>query len=255
MASFKVLLQPAYVLHQRAYRDTSGLLELFTPAYGRIGVVARGMKTSKSAWRGVLQPFQPLLVSWNLRKELGTLTAAEAKGSALALAPEFIASGFYINEVIMRLVDRQEGQLELFGVYDATLRGMAEITTEAEDKWSRLEVLLRKFEMQLLSALGYGLVLDQDVISGLPVQPDKQYVYCVEHGPELVMINSSGKTTEAAFCISGETLIGLSNADFSAEKVRTESKRLLRNVLSYYLGPRPLKSRDIVQTISRVHSV
>jgi len=115
MVEQKILLQPAYVLHQRAYRDTSALLELFTPEHGRVGVIARGMKSRKSNWRGLLQPFQPLLISWNQHRELGTLTGVEPQGQSLVVAPEFISSGFYIDEIIMRLVDRSEGQLELFG--------------------------------------------------------------------------------------------------------------------------------------------
>ncbi|WP_455216937.1 DNA repair protein RecO, partial [Kaarinaea lacus] len=183
MANLKVVLQPAYVLHLRAYRDTSALLELFSPEYGRTGVIAKGMKSRKSSWRGVLQPFQPLLVSWNQRGELGTLTGAEPKGQALMLPPELIASGFYLNEIIMRLVDRDEGQLELFSSYDKTLRDMANIDTLAEDKTVQLEILLRQFEMQLLTALGYGLVLDKDVSTGVSVDPDLEYVYQLEHGP------------------------------------------------------------------------
>ena len=155
MANHKILLQPAYVLHQRAYRDTSVLLELFSPEYGRIGVVAKGVKSAKSRWRGVLQPFQPLLVSWSQRGELGTLIAAEAKGPALAIPPDLIASGFYLNEILLRLLGRHDAQLELFGWYDATLRGLAEIGVSVEasvdekTKSVELEVLLRQFEMHL----------------------------------------------------------------------------------------------------------
>lgn len=256
MANYKVLLQPAYVLHQRAYRDTSVLLELFTPGHGRVGVVARGAKSIKSAWRGVLQPFQPLLVSWHLRSELGTLVAAEAQGPALTLAPEFIASGFYLNEIIMRLVDRLEGQLELFGCYDAALREMAGISTKADDKFIQLETLLRKFEIQLLAALGYGLVLDKDVNSGLQLQPGKQYVYYMDQGPRLVLdsdVESMEGIETKSQSISGKTLIAMRENDFSNEETRTQSKRLLRSILGYYLGPKPLKSRDLALSINRIH--
>lgn len=250
MADYKILLQPAYVLHQRAYRDTSAIVEMFSPEYGRIGVVAKGVKSAKSHWRGVLQPFQPLLVSWTQRSELGTLIAAEPQGPALILASEFIASGFYLNEIIMRLVDRHEGQLELFSYYDETLRRMAEVSTQADDKAVQLEVLLRQFEIQLLTALGYGLVLDKDVSTGLSLQPNREYVYQLEHGPVLVTANED--VIDQGPRTSGETLIALRSNDFSSEKTRLQSKRLLRSVLGHYLGPKPLQSRDLAQSMRRI---
>lgn len=252
MASHKIVLQPAYVLHQRAYRDSSALLEMFTPEHGRVGVIAKGMKSRKSNWRGVLQPFQPLLVSWNQRGELGTLVAAEPQGPALVLSPEFIASGFYLNEIIMRLVERQEGQLELFGCYDETLRNIAAIPNLVEDRAVQLEILLRKYEVQLLAALGYGLILDQDVSTGVTVQPDQEYIYQLEHGPVLAGLNEPDNVMSQGPRASGETLIALKNYDFSSEKIRLQSKQLLRTVLGYYLGPKPLQSRDLAQSLNRI---
>jgi DNA repair protein RecO (recombination protein O) len=252
MSDRKILLQPAYVLHQRAYRDTSALLEFFTPEYGRLGVIAKGMKTRKSNWRGLLQPFQPLLISWNQHGELGTLTAAESQGPSLIVAPEFIASGFYLNEIIMRLVDRYEGQLELFGCYDDTLRNMANIDRSAEDKSVQLEIILRKFEVQLLAALGYGLVLDREAITGTTVQPGLEYVYQLEHGPVLVAANETESAISTGPRASGETLIAMKNSDFSDEKIRLQSKLLLRSVLGHYLGPKPLQSRDLAYSMNRI---
>ncbi len=273
MANHKILLQPAYVLHQRAYRDSSVLLELFSPEYGRVGVIARGAKSAKSRWRGVLQPFQPLLASWNQRGELGTLTAAEAQGPALAIAPDLIASGFYLNEVLLRLLERDEGQLELFGCYDETLRGLdkvgAETDSEHQPRSVALEILLRQFEIRLLTALGYGLVLDQEVGSESPLQAEQEYIYQLEHGPVKVeatppeysasnssssyfynSINSS-EELRTGTRISGGTLLALQAGDFSDERVRIESKRLLRGVLGHYLGSKPLQSRTLAQPISR----
>jgi DNA repair protein RecO (recombination protein O) len=260
MANHKILLQPAYVLHQRAYRDTSVLLELFSPEYGRVGVIAKGVKSAKSRWRGVLQPFQPLLVSWNKRGELGTLTGAEAHGPALTITPDLIASGFYLNEVLLRLLERDEGQLELFGYYDEALRGMSDITSQNNPRSVALEILLRQFEIRLLDALGYGLVLDQDVGSESPLQAEQEYIYQLEHGPvktETLFTNVSrfSDTAEEEYRygtrISGGTLLALHAGDFSDELVRKESKRLLRNVLGNYLGSKPLQSRSLVQPVNR----
>jgi DNA repair protein RecO (recombination protein O) len=264
MANHKILLQPAYVLHQRAYRDTSVLLELFSPEYGRVGVIARGVKSAKSRWRGVLQPFQPLLVSWNQRGELGTLTGAEIHGPVLAIAPDLIASGFYLNEVLLRLLERDEGQLELFGSYDEALRGLdkigAEINAEGSSRSVALEILLRQFEMRLLTALGYGLVLNQEVGTESPLQAEQEYIYQLENGPVKVEtgftdVSKASDVSEGEYRygirISGGTLLALDAGDFSDERVRVESKRLLRNVLRNYLGSKPLQSRNLVQPINR----
>ena len=277
MANHKILLQPAYVLHHRAYRDSSVLLELFSPEYGRVGVIARGAKSAKSRWRGVLQPFQPLLVSWNKRGELGTLTAAEAHGPALTIAPDLIASGFYLNEILLRLLERDQEQLELFGCYDEALRSLDKVGTETADNQSRsvaLEILLRQFEIRLLAALGYGLVLDHEIGSESPVQAEQEYIYQLEHGPVKVeagvaedqanytafssYFNSassfkSGSEEEYQYGtrISGGTLLALHAGDFSDELVRVESKRLLRGVLGHYLGSKPLQSRNLARPINR----
>jgi DNA repair protein RecO (recombination protein O) len=264
MANHKILLQPAYVLHQRAYRDTSVLLELFSPEYGRVGAIAKGVKSAKSRWRGVLQPFQPLLVSWNKRGELGTLTGAESQGPALAIAPDLIASGFYLNEILLRLLERDDGQIELFRFYDETLRGLDKIGaknyTEDNPRSVALEILLRQFEMRLLAALGYGLVLDQEVGSDSPLQVEQEYIYQLEHGPvkadtAFTNVSDASDNTEEEYRygtrISGGTLLALQVGDFSDEQVRLESKRLLRGVLGHYLGSKPLQSRNLVQPVNR----
>ncbi len=276
MANHKILLQPAYVLHQRAYRDSSVLLELFSPEYGRVGIIARGAKSAKSRWRGVLQPFQPLLASWNKRGELGTLTAAEAHGPSLTIPPDLIASGFYLNEILLRLLERDEEQLELFGCYDEALRGLNKVGEKAnQENQSRsvaLEILLRQFEIRLLAALGYGLILDHEVGSESPLQADQEYIYQLEHGPvkagNSVAENEANYSISSSFSnsgsrsgfeeeyrygtrISGGTLLALHAGDFSEELVRLESKRLLRGVLGHYLGPKPLQSRNLAQPINR----
>lgn len=269
----RVELQPAYVLHQRAYRDTSVLLELFTPEYGRVGLVARGARGARARWRGLLQPFQPLLISWTLRGELGTLTAAEARGGALTLTAARIASGFYLNEILLRLLARHDPHLELFGWYDSTLRGLARLSrppstvsidlptmnsgekegeksrqTEADTGPIGLETLLRRFELRLLEALGYGLVLDRDMRSGQAVEVGRQYIYHLERGP--VGLTDGDEVVESGgILLSGDTLLALQADDLSAGGARVEAKRLLRAVLGHYLGPKPLQSRHLLRGV------
>jgi len=257
MTNLRVLLQPAYVLHQHAYRDTSAILELFTPEQGRVGVIAKGVRGSKPRWRGLLQNFQPLLVSFNQRGELGLLTEAEAQGGALRINPHLIASGFYLNEILLRLLQRHDAQLELFGWYDIALRELA-VLDVAEDAQVELEVILRRFEIRLLTALGYGLVLDHDVRSATPIQAGQEYIYFPEQGPVLFIDDSdptkNTKNNEAriAIKISGHTLLALQKNDLSAAPVRRQAKRLLRTMLGHYLGPKPLQSRQLLQQSARL---
>ncbi|MBN4079073.1 DNA repair protein RecO [Beggiatoa alba] len=242
-ATQRVVLQPAYILHQHAYRDSSAIIELLTPEQGRVGVVAKGVRGKKPRWPGLLQSFQPLLVSFNLRAELGLLTAAEAQGAALTISPGIIASGFYLNEILMRLLQRHDAQLELFGCYDAALRSLSALSAGGDERQT-LEITLRRFEMRLLSALGYGLVLDHEVHSAASVQAERQYIYHMEQGPVL----DDGRNEEpSGVQISGQTLLAMQADDLSTDMARREAKRLLRAVLGQYLGPKPLASRQLMQ--------
>lgn len=249
MTNLRMQLQPAYVLHQRAYRDTSAILELFTPEQGRVGVIAKGVRGSKPRWRGLLQNFQPLLVSFSQRGELGLLTEAEAQGAALRIQPSLIASGFYLNEILLRLLQRHDAQLELFGGYDAALRELAALN-KTDDQTTELEIILRRFEMRLLSTLGYGLVLDVDVNSASPVQADKEYIYFLEQGPVLQVNDTASEEyndAQVGIKISGRTLLAMQENDLSSLTVRRQAKQLLRAMLGHYLGPKPLQSRQLLQ--------
>src|SRR6185437_9440208 len=133
-----VLLQPAYVLHIRSYRETSLLVELFTPEYGRLTVIAKGVRQSKSVLAGLLQPFVPLLVSWSGKHELMTLLHAEANGSAKYLKGECLFAGLYLNELLMYLLQKWDAHLNLFSAYENTLTSLQ--TNSLEQK------TLRSFE-------------------------------------------------------------------------------------------------------------
>ena len=252
----RVLLQPAYVLHQRAYRDTSAILELFTPEQGRVGVIAKGVRGNKPRWRGLLQNFQPLLVSFNQRGELGLLTEAEAQGVALSINPYLIASGFYLNEILLRLLQRHDAQLELFGWYDTALRELAALSM-VDNAQAKLEIILRRFEIRLLATLGYGLVLDHDVHSAIPVQEEQEYIYFLEQGPVLLVDDSNltenpeNNERHMGIKISGRTLLALQENDLSTAVIRRQAKQLLRAMLGHYLGPKPLQSRQLLQQSAR----
>lgn len=229
-------LQAGYILHQRNYRDTSLLLEVFAREHGRIGLVARGARAPRSRSRGLLQPFQPLLLSWSGRGELGTLTGAETDAAAPSarLSGTALYSGFYLNELLLRLLQRHDAHPELFDVYAATLPNLQ---TDPQRP-------LRLFEKHLLETLGYGLLLDHEA-GGEPVTADADYVYALEAGP-----SRSTEATVGQLRVSGRSLLSLAAEDLSDAQSLTDSKRLLRAALDLYLGGRGLKTREVFAALT-----
>src|SRR5579885_3032608 len=147
----RVQLQPAYVLHHRPYRDTSRIVELFTRDHGRLTVFARGVRGGKSGWAAALQSFQPLLASWSGKGEAGQLTGAELVGEPTTLASSRLMSGFYLNELLLKLLHNHDPHPDIYQLYDQT---MTTLKSEADQL-----VALRLFEKNLLNALGFGLQL------------------------------------------------------------------------------------------------
>lgn len=227
----RVDLVQAYVLHGRAYRETSMLLEVFSREHGRVGLVARGARAGRSRLRGVLRPFLPLLVSWSQRGELGTLTGAEPDGPVRLAGGAMLAGGFYVNELLMRLLARNDPHPELYRVYD---RVLADLTRPGA-----AEPGLRVFEKRLLAELGYALVLEREA-DGSPVRSGQLYHYHLEEGPVAVP-----RIHGDMLGIHGESLLGLAREELDGRRALSETKRLNRAALGRYLGGRPLRSRDL----------
>jgi len=223
-------LEPAYVLHRRPYRETSALLEIFTRAHGRIALVARGARRPRSVLRAALTPFAPLLLSWSGRGEVGTLRAAERQHQPVTFGGEMLLSGLYLNELLMRLTHRHDPHPELFDAYAKALRAL-------EDAMDA-ELTLRVFEKRMLEAIGYGMLLDREAESGLPVVREQRYAYRADRGPDPAAAHR-GDGVE----VSGATLLALANEQPLDEAGRREAKRLMRCVLRLHLGDRPLASR------------
>lgn len=223
-------LEPAYLLHRRPYRETSALLEIFTRDHGRIALVARGARRPRSALRAALLPFVPLLVSWSGRGEVGTLRGAEAKSTPVSMSGEPLLSALYLNELMMRLTHRHDAHPELFDAYALALRALAG-NVDAE-------FTLRVFEKRMLEAIGYGMLLEHEAESGLPVVREQRYAYRADRGPDRAAVRSNDCVE-----VSGATLLDLAGERPLDESGRREAKRLMRFVLRVHLGERPLASR------------
>ena len=232
----RVHLAAAFLLHQRPWRESSALLEVFTETHGRIGLVARGVRSARSRQRGDLQPFRALRVSWQARGDLGTLTAVEADGGAPHLQGKALYSAFYLNELLMRLLARHDPHPVLFDYYRHSLRRLA-----AGDA---LEGVLRQFEMRLLEESGYGLQLEAEATTGEALRADTLYDYHLESGPV-----AFGGDSDTGFVFRGASLIAMAHGDLSDAAVLADAKRLLRAALGLYLGDKPLKSRELFKPL------
>lgn len=225
-------LVSAFVLHRRRYRENSLLLELFTLPHGRLPVIARGAAAARSRRRGLLQPFVPLLVRWRGRGEVVTLDRAEADGAPRLLQGRALFSAFYLNELLMRLLPRQDAAPALFHLYRETLARLDE---------PHLETSLRHFELRLLQELGYGIDLGRTV-DGEPVRSTGRYRVL----PQAGLVPAEG----SAQGVSGTTLLALAcgESPLTGEQQR-EARQLLRSLLAPHLGDRPLKSRELFRTM------
>ena len=231
--------EPGYVLHARPWRETSLILEAFTPDHGRTGLVARGVRRARSRLRGLLLPFQPLLLSWTGRGELPTLTGADTEGPHRTLRGRALFSGFYLNELLLKLLPRGDAHPELFADYRDALAGLG--ANGAADP------VLRLFEKRLLDALGYGPTFDRAADTGAPVSPGRRYRYVPERGPVEEGGGAPASEERGGPVVSGRTLIALAGGRLVGgdDRERVEARRLMRAILAPHLGPRPLGSREL----------
>ncbi len=232
-------LHSCFVLHSRPYSDTSLLVEFFSQRAGRIPAIARGARARNSRVRGVLQPFVRLLAGFGGRGEVSTLTGVEARDDGIRLSGRALYCGFYLNELLMRLLQRGDPHEDLFTYYQEALKELS----AAVD----VEPCLRRFEMRLLAGLGYGLCLDTEAESGEAVRPERSYRYEIEKGAVL-----QGTGVRSAADIRGKTLLALAHGHELAGDEQTEARRLMRRILSHYLGHRPLKSRELFRSVGSV---
>ena len=227
--------QPAFVLHTYPYLETSLLVETFTRNLGRVPLVAKGAKRPKSALRGLLIAFQPLQLTWTGKSELRTLHKAEWQGGQQPLQGMALICGFYLNELLIKLLHRDDPHEQLFDYYQETLSAL---NTQQD-----FTPILRCFERRMLIELGYALTLNEDTSSGKPLSPDKEYYYEVERGP----IVANGDYNNSYPQLRGKTLLDMDKNDYSDIVTRQQSKVLMRYILSHYLGEKPLYSRQLLR--------
>jgi DNA repair protein RecO (recombination protein O) len=226
----RVFLQDGFVLHHRNYRETSLLLDILTPDFGRFRLLAKGARRRATGLSHLLQPFSPLSLSWAGRGDLPVLTGAEPKGPGMGLEGLALFCGFYLNELLLHLLPIRDSHPEVFRLYQAALH---ELRADVHK-----ERVLRYFEAALLEELGYGLSLDSEAVAGRRVEPEKLYAYVVDQGP----METAESTPDS---VHGSTLLGLKRKTLEGRTELTEAKRLMRRLIHHYLDGKPLKSREL----------
>lgn len=237
----KVDAQPAYVLHTYPFRETSLIVEAFTRDYGRVALLARGARRPRAAMRGLLMAFQPLELGWAGKGEVLTLMKIEWQGGQPLLNGPALFCGYYLNELLMHLLPREDAHEKLFLRYSEILDDLA-----ADPSGSVRETDLRRFEKALLQELGYGLTLAIDQ-AGRAVEPDALYTYQIEHGPRRVSAAEASSTA-----VRGQTLLDLAAENYTDPRSKLESKQLMRRLLAHYLGGAELETRKIFKELQEL---
>ena len=229
----RVHQQPGYILHHRPFRDTSQILDIVTRDYGKIAVVARGSRGAKSRLAGVLRPFLPLQVSWVSKSDLGTLTGAEAIGPPAGMLGDAIFAAFYVNELLLHFLHRDDPQPEIFALYEEVMDALIGSVEVAASLRS------------LLRLLGYAVNLDHESGNTEPLDSGRYYQYQMEKGPVAV------DRTEGALIFSGSVLTGIAEQCFESAEVLRAANRLLREIIGFHLGGKELKSRKVLMELHR----
>ena len=223
--------QPVYVLHTYPFKETSLVVELFSQQFGRIAAVAKGARRPHSAMRGMLQSFQLLDGTWSGKNELKTLHSLDWNAGLTLLKGEALMCGFYMNELLLRLLPREDAHENLFEYYQATLKTLAQSQDSA--------ITLRRFELKLLQEMGYAVPLQIDE-NDVAITANKTYRYEAEYGA------CDLNATKNGVQLSGKTMLDMARDDYSDAQTQSQSKQLMRYLLAHYLGDKPLHTRQLL---------
>ncbi len=228
---YKQSNQAVYVLHTYPFKETSLVVELFSQQFGRIAAVAKGARRPHSAMRGMLQSFQHLSGAWSGKNELKTLHSLDWSSGLTLLKGEALMCGFYMNELLLRLLPKEDAHENLFEYYATALQTLA--------NGANLATTLRRFELKLLQEMGYAVPLLQDE-HGVPIEVEKTYRYEAEYGACEI------RSTKNGVQISGKTMLDMARDDYADSVTQSQSKQLMRYLLAHYLGDKPLHTRQLL---------
>ncbi|HEY6516547.1 MAG TPA: DNA repair protein RecO [Steroidobacteraceae bacterium] len=231
----RVLLAPAYILHHRPYRDTSRILEVLVRDHGRLTLFARGVRGPKPRFGGVLQPFDLLLLSFQVGREAGQLTGVESAESAPPLPAGSLMPGFYLNELLLKLTTRHDPVPEVFEDYRWALGGLR--------AGSRIEAVLRVFEKRLLEAVGYGLDLAAEARTGKAIEAGGRYRFLASQG----LVPAGEGDADA---VAGSSLLALAREELQAGRAADDARTVLRAALAERLEGKELLTRRVARAVA-----
>lgn len=238
----RVQSQPAFLLHARPFRETSLIIEAFTRNFGRVGLLARGVRNPKSRKRALVMPFQSLLLGWSGKGELPLLTSIEATDCARELKAEQRYAVFYLNELLLKLLHRHDAHESLFDFYSGILDEIYQGVP--------IQHALRRFEKELLSQSGYGLILHQEAKTSRPVEAERHYQYIPDQGPKLVVQSENNKSsTQQSITLRGKSLLDFYYDVFDDKESLKECRKLVRYLLDRQLEGKPLHSRRVYHQV------
>ena len=231
----RIQLHPAFILHQRPYSNTSLLLDVLSKEHGRLSLIAKGARQPKSKFRGSLQPFQLISISWVRRTELGTLTHAELCEKQHYLEGELMYAALYLNELLTRVLINNDPVLDVFCAYAYALKSLKE---------KGIAPALRVFEYSLLQSLGFEIQLDHDTEQN-PILADRFYKFIPEHG----FVKSNEKNV---FLFQGTHIQAFNNQEFETGEVLKTAQLLMQTGLKKIIGNEPLRSRELFKAYNKM---
>ena len=236
----------AFVLHTYAYRETSLIVETFTRLHGRVVMVAKGAKRPHGTLRGVLNPFQGLAIVWFGKNEMKTLKSVEQEQILPQLSGAALLSAFYLNELLLKLVAREDPHEHLFNAYAATIASLAMLRTTTGSA-REIAPILRQFEVTLLQELGYALQLQKEADSHVPIRADGEYFYLVERGPMSAVQVARQSDPTNSLQLRGKTLMDIACCDYRDPQTQAQAKQLMRMMINHLLGDKTLHTRQLIR--------
>lgn len=237
----RVQNEPAFVLHSIPYKETSLILDVFTRNYGRMALIAKGAKRPHSVLRPVLQRFQPLAVSWSGKSELKTMTKAEWLGGVPPLVGDALLCGFYLNELLVKFIAREDPYETLYDEYAKTVAQLGQDPTD-------MEKILRPFELALLREAGFAASLNRCIDSGQPPEDDEHYVYQPEKGVRKLQADDPAHWP----VFLGRHLDLIDRRDYSDPETLAQSKLLSRFLLAIHLPEGEMTTRQILIDLKKI---
>jgi DNA repair protein RecO (recombination protein O) len=233
-----------FVLHSYPYKETSLILETFTRSHGRVAMVAKGAKRG-SASKYALNAFQPLSLEWFGKADMKTLKAADHQRINPQIRGAALMAAFYVNELLLKLVAKDDAHEQLFERYSETICALAGLQTSSQLS-REIEIVLRRFELKMLEELGYGLTLAHEADSDAAIDARAEYLYVVERGPLRLTSQQEVRAVEPVK-LAGSTILALARGELSDALTLAQAKQLMRRVINHHLGDKSLHTRQLIR--------